>query len=550
MKRNTSFARNLISNYEGSPQIQKIELKRQKKNFALGQAIDDYNLKKGRQHSFQNNTSIHNSSCNILNTSNYNTNNSNISVQNYNNKTSRTKPPLSSIPVQKYKQRGPDSQIINTGENILLNLLEITSYENDKALLFKFRKNNNETDIDSILFKLGTIRINLLAKYISTCLSVISDYRTILNHPIIKSIEKDENSILIQKQLLNMKIYIYNFIKKLPENKKNEQIKEYYKYLEKEIELGKKLGVDSDSYEINYLFNFFPKGIEIICDYDMLEIVYYNSKKNNKISGKALLPPPEFCFKLDPDKIAIKFFDFEFDIEDLDDIKLIMSQIWKIIQEKLKVAKLFIEPCLSQVRIELENKEREKDKDKYKEIENTIKNKDNKYRLIENIKLKNNINSLNTKTNTTEITLTNNINEIKTMDNKNINIIGKKNYTYTTINVNNNIIKNIEKHLISNKTKNNDININNNNIENNEKRIKLDTKKIVLPLMNQDKENIEDEDKKTNSRNEGDNDVKNVLDDLDDEKSQLTENKNEFFKEDNFGSKDMNISDDINEKKL
>ena len=546
MKRNTSFARNLISNYEGSPQIQKIELKRQKKNFALGQAIDDYNLKKGRQHSFQNNTSIHNSSCNILNTSNYNTNNSNISVQNYNNKTSRTKPPLSSIPVQKYKQRGPDSQIINTGENILLNLLEITSYENDKALLFKFRKNNNETDIDSILFKLGTIRINLLAKYISTCLSVISDYRTILNHPIIKSIEKDENSILIQKQLLNMKIYIYNFIKKLPENKKNEQIKEYYKYLEKEIELGKKLGVDSDSYEINYLFNFFPKGIEIICDYDMLEIVYYNSKKNNKISGKALLPPPEFCFKLDPDKIAIKFFDFEFDIEDLDDIKLIMSQIWKIIQEKLKVAKLFIEPCLSQVRIELENKEREKDKDK----ENIIKNKDNKYRLIENIKLKNNINSLNTKTNTTEITLTNNINEIKTMDNKNINIIGKKNYTYTTINVNNNIIKNIEKHLISNKTKNNDININNNNIENNEKKIKLDTKKIILPLMNQDKENIEEKDKKTNSKNEGDNDVKNVLDDLDDEKSQLTENKNEFFKEDNFGSKDMNISDDINEKKL
>ena len=546
MKRNTSFARNLISNYEGSPQIQKIELKRQKKNFALGQAIDDYNLKKGRQHSFQNNTSIHNSSCNILNTSNYNTNNSNISVQNYNNKTSRTKPPLSSIPVQKYKQRGPDSQIINTGENILLNLFEITSYENDKALLFKFRKNNNETDIDSILFKLGTIRINLLAKYISTCLSVISDYRTILNHPIIKSIEKDENSILIQKQLLNMKIYIYNFIKKLPENKKNEQIKEYYKYLEKEIELGKKLGVDSDSFEINYLFNFFPKGIEIICDYDMLEIVYYNSKKNNKISGKALLPPPEFCFKLDPDKIAIKFFDFEFDIEDLDDIKLIMSQIWKIIQEKLKVAKLFIEPCLSQVRIELENKEREKDKDK----ENIIKNKDNKYRLIENIKLKNNINSLNTKTNTTEITLTNNINEIKTMDNKNINIIGKKNYTYTTINVNNNIIKNIEKHLISNKTKNNDININNNNIENNEKKIKSDTKKIILPLMNQDKENIEDKDKKTNSKNEGDNDVKNVLDDLDDEKSQLTENKNEFFKEDNFGSKDMNISDDTNEKKL
>lgn len=84
-----------------------------------------------------------------------------------------------------------------------------------------------------------------------------------------------------------------------------------------------------------------------------------------------------------------------------------MSQIWKIIQEKLKIAKLFIEPCLSQVRIDLENKQREKDKNK------DIKNKDNKYHLIENIKLKNNINSLNTKTNTTKMTLTNNINEIK-----------------------------------------------------------------------------------------------------------------------------------------
>ena len=541
MKRNTSFARNIISNCEGSPQLQKIELKRQKKNFVLGQAIDDYNLKKRRQHSFHNNTPMHNSSSNILNTSNYNTNNSNNTTQN-NNKTTRTKPSISSIPVQKYKQKGPNTHVITTGENIPLNLLEIVSNENDKALLFKYKKFNNKTDVDSIMLKMGTIRINLLAKYISTCLSVISDYRTILNHPIIKSIEKDENSILIQKQLLNMKLYIFNFIQQLPENKKNEQIKEYSKYLEKEIELGKKLGIDSDSYEINYLFNFFPKGIEIICDYDALEMVYYNSKKNNKISGKALLPSPEFCFKLDLDKIGIKFFEFEFEIEDLEDIKLILSEIWKIIQEKLKVAKLFIEPCLSQAKIDLEAKQKEKEKDK--DRENT-KKKEKKYSLIENIKLKNNnINSLNTKTNTTDLTLTNNINEIKTMNNKNINIIGgKKNYTYTTVNLNNNIIKNIEKNLNLNKTKNNDNNIGN---DNNENRIKIEKKKIVIPLM---KEDSEDEDNKTKSRNEEDNEVKNVLDDLDDEKSQIT-NKNEFFKDDNFGSNDININEDINDKKL
>ena len=540
MKRNTSFARNIISNCEGSPQLQKIELKRQKKNFALGQAIDDYNLKKGRQHSFHNTTSMHNSSSNILNTSNYNTNNSNYTTQN-NNKTTRAKPSISSIPVQKYKQKGPNTHIITTGENIPLNLLEIVSNENDKALLFKYKKFNNETDVDSIILKMGTIRINLLAKYISTCLSVISDYRTILNHPIIKSIEKDENSILIQKQLLNMKLYIFSFIQQLPENKKNEQIKEYSKYLEKEIELGKKIGIDSDCYEINYLFNFFPKGIEIICDYDVLEMVYYKSKKNNKISGKALLSSPEFCFKLDRDKIAIKFFEFEFEIEDLEDIKLILSEIWKIIQEKLKVAKLFIEPCLSQAKIDLEEKQKGKEKEKGRE---NTKKKENKYSLIENIKLKNNINSLNTKTNTTDLTLTNNINEIKTMNNNNINIIGgKKNYTYTTANVNNNIIKNIEKNLNLNKAKNNDNNI---CIDNNENKIKLETKKIVIPMM---KEDSEDEDKKTKSRNEEDNEVKNVLDDLDDEKSQIT-NKNEFFKDDNIGSNDININEDINDKKI
>ena len=34
MKRNTSFARNIIANCEGTPQLQKIELKRQKKNYS------------------------------------------------------------------------------------------------------------------------------------------------------------------------------------------------------------------------------------------------------------------------------------------------------------------------------------------------------------------------------------------------------------------------------------------------------------------------------------------------------------------------------------
>ena len=479
MKRNPSFARTIISNYEGSPQVQKIELKRQKKNFSISQAIIDYNNQKAKERSFiyQNNKN-HNSSSNILNTSNYYTYNNNLNRTSHlnnntstNNMTSRTKMSIASIPVQKNKFKGPDTQVISTGENIPLNLFEIfASNENDKALLFKYTKYNNDNNIDSILFKLGTIRFNVFSQYISTCLNVISDYQTILNQPIIKSIQKYENGIMIEKQLLNMKKYIYYYIKNLPEQKQNEQIKEYFKFLEKEIEMGKKLGVDSDSYEINYLFNMFPKGIEITCDYDIFECVYYNSKKNNKISGKALLPSPEFCFKLDPDKIGIKFFDFEFEIEDLEDIKHIMSQIWKIIQDKIKVAQLFIEPCLAQVRHDLEKKKNIPDKDKEKENKKT----EHKYRLFENMKNKNNINSLNTKTNTTQMTSSNNINETNSIKN-NMNIIGKKNYTYTTSNLkNNNIIKNIETQL-NNKKSNNIIRINKSKIKEN--------KKGVIPIM-------------------------------------------------------------------
>ena len=535
MKRNTSFARTIISNYEGSPQVQKIELKRQKKNFSISQAINDYNLQKAKERSFlYNHSKNHNSCSNILNTSNYytynsnNTNNDNLN-NTTNNKTSRAKPSIASIPVQKYKVKGPDTQVISTGENIPLNLFEILSNENDKALLFKYTKYNNETNIDNIIFKLGTIRFNLLSQYISTCLSVISDYKTILNQPIIKSIQKYENGIMEEKQLFNMKKYIYDFIKKLPEKKKNNQIQEYLKFLEKEIELGKKLGYDSDSYEINYLFNIFPKGIEISCDYDTFECVYYNSKKNNKISGKALLPSPEFCFKLDPDKIGIKFFDFEFEIEDLEDIKHIMSQIWKIIQDKIKVAQLFIEPCLSQVRLEMETKQKPQVKE-YKKI-------DHKFHLFENMKNKNNINSLNTKTNTTEMTSSNNINEINTLNNNNnnMNVIGKKNYTYTTnntSNVNSNIIKNIETNIKLNKKSNNIINIDKNKLKENKKKL--------IPIMM--KESNENEDKKTDNENEDVNVVKNDFDVLDDEKSQLTENKNDFFKDEISGS--MNVSDD------
>ena len=103
-------------------------------------------------------------------------------------------------------------------------------------------------------------------------------------------------------------------------------------------------------------------------------------------------------------------------------------------------------------------------------------------------------------------------------------MLGKKNYTFTTTNVNNNIMKNIENHFEFNKTKNSNININ------------LHNKKQINQIM---KEDNESEDKKTDV-------IQN--EDVNDEKSQLTDNKNEFFNDENYGN--ININEDIKRKKV
>ena len=494
MKRNTSFARTILSNYEGSPQLQKLELKRQKNNYSISQAILDYNTKKARlRDSEYYTTSNHNSSSNIFNTSNYSTYNANTKIKsiknskiNINNnniissntKLPRGKPPLPGVVSPRQKNKTSRTQLISTGENIKINIFDIISNNNEKAFLFKMEKYNDEKNPDSFDVKLGNIRFNLYSNYISTCLNIFSDYKDILKQPMIKSIKNLENSILIQKELLNMKKYIYKYISNLPEEKKPIQIKEYFKFLEKEIELGIKMGIDSDIYEINSLFNFFPKGIEVSFDYEVFELIYYNSKKNNKISGKALLPSPELYFKLDFDKFDIKIFDFEIELEDLDDMKHILLQIWKIIQDKINITKLFIEPCLTEIRSNLEQKQRDSAKIKSK--------KKNKFDLIEKLKdIKNKNNS------------TNNINNI----NKN------KNLTYTN-EAKNTKIKNISELVINKKEENNEDIKPSNSFDGDEKEIK----KIKI------------------------NKMKNILNDLDEEKSQSNDLNN---KEENNSEKNV-----------
>ena len=545
MKRNTSFARNIIANCEGTPQLQKIELKRQKKNYSISQAIMDYNMKKVkiRQSSEtnnnynSNNTNNHSSSSNIFSNSNYNTfntnNNSNKkndysyisindnSILNSNSKSSKNKIPMPiSFNNTKNISKIPTSrtQIVSTGENININLLEINpKNSNEKSFSFKLVKNNEEKIVDILNIKLGIIRFNLLVNYISTCLNIFNDYKKILKQPIIKTIQNYENSILIQKELLKMKKYIYDYINNLPKEKKTMQINDYLKFLEKEINEGKKIGIESDIYEINYIFNFFPKGIEINFDYDAFELIYYNSKKNNKISGKAMLPPPELYFKLSSDKFDIKFFEFEVEIEDFDDVKYILLRIYKIIQDKINIAKIFLEPCLSNIRQNLEEKNNLK--------ESIFKaKKKNKINAIENIKTKNknNIYSINTKSNTSEMTLNN-------KNNKEINV--KSNTIINANNINNNI--NIKEIIVNKK----------NNTYTND-----DLKKEKIPFLQRNEKN-----KKLRPHNSEVDKMKNILSDLDDEKSQkseLTEIKNDFFKDENDkNSNSLILIDDINNEK-
>ena len=150
-----------------------------------------------------------------------------------------------------------------------------------------------------------------------------------------------------------MKRYILNYIKNLDEKKKTEQIKEYIKYLEKEIEKGDKLLSDGN-FEINYIFSYFSNGIEVNINYDNFEMIYYSSDQKNKLLGKCLLPMIDFKFKLNKQIIIINFFDFEFEINDLRNSKELINTVLKILGDKLKSSTIFIEPCLIQMKNEFE----------------------------------------------------------------------------------------------------------------------------------------------------------------------------------------------------
>ena len=421
MPKNNSFAKQIISNYEPTPMIQRMELKKQKNEFSISKAINEYNSIKSRERA---------------------------SIRYTKNPSSQIQGIIYSKN-QNLKSNG--TEVVPMGKTVPLNLMEISTNNNSsKCFIFKYTKNNNNNLIDNLFIEFGTIRFNIFMDYVSSYLNVFSKYKSIINKPIINSLNKIDNGIKLQKELFKMKKYIFNYIMKNPPKEKNDQLKEYVSYLKKELDKAKFLGAETDHFEINYLMSFFPIGFDVSFDYESIECLYYNNEK--KISGKGVIPPSEFQFIISPNIIKIKFFDFEFEINDLENAKFLLSKIYNIFEEKLKMTKLFIEPCIAQMREDLNkhnnnNKKNELDKknkqlenmlllvqEKYKKktksqneedivnYKNLVESKDkNQYNIMKDYKINNYIQTLNE----------NGEEDINDVDNEEMNKIGKIKFNET-----------------------------------------------------------------------------------------------------------------------
>ena len=345
--KNNNFTKNLIRNYEPTPIVQKMELNRQKNEFNISQAINQYNNTK----SFQKSKSPEIENNNDKN----NFNSSGIPYPKRNN-TAFNNNTLTR------NSKNQNTEIVPTGQVIPLNLFELSSEDTIPCLQFKYIKTNNNTSMDIIRIKLGIIRVNLFSEYILKCANILNDYRYAFKKAIIKSIKTDlsslGNDLNIEKQLYEMRKYFLEKISKLPDKKKTKQIQTYMTYLKNELEKSNKIIFDTDNYEINYIFSIFSKGVDINIDYDNLECIYYNNK-NKKICGKAIMPSPMFNFKVCSSNISFKLYDFEFDIDDLDNTKLLFKTLHTILEDKFKMTQLLIEPCMQQIKKDIEKREKE-----------------------------------------------------------------------------------------------------------------------------------------------------------------------------------------------
>jgi hypothetical protein len=336
-QRNSSFAKNIIENYNEADLRLKQKLKKQKNELNISQAINTYNYNKRKYTPNMKESSI----TNLMNSS------SNIKLksrnrliykenQNTNNKNSNYSP---------------------------LNLLEIYSNTKIGALKIKYIKYNNSFSLDDFSIQVGTIRFHPFPQYLIDMITIYLDYQKDKSSPKITRSQirsTDGGGMEGTKQLLKMRQDFYKTLSELPSNEKSETIKEYINYLENQIKNLLRFSEEIDIkpfFEINYLFSFFPKGIKFYFDYENIECVYYN--KMEKMLGKFMISPYNINISISFTKIIANFLGIQIEINNLKESKYLIEKLLekcqKMLNEKKDIVEFIIEPCFTALKDELVN---------------------------------------------------------------------------------------------------------------------------------------------------------------------------------------------------
>ena len=340
--RNLSFAKTILENYNETDLRLKAQLKKQKNELNISQAINNYNT---------NNNIRKYTPLNNLRFSNYSNTNLMNSLSNF-------------------KLRSTNKFIYKSNRNSInnknippLNLIEIYSNSKIGALKIKYIKFNNSFSLDDFSIQIGTIRLHPFPQYLIDMITIYLDYQKGQNKPQIKRSQIksiDGGGMDGTKNLLKMRQIFIETLSKIPNKEKTESIKEYMNYLENEI--NKLLIFDKDIdikpfFEINYLFSFFPKGIKFYFDYENIECVYYN--KMEKVLGKFMISPYNINISISFTKIIANFFGINIEINNLKESKALMEKLMekcsKMLNDKKDMVELIIEPCYKAIKDELEN---------------------------------------------------------------------------------------------------------------------------------------------------------------------------------------------------
>ena len=249
----------------------------------------------------------------------------------------------------------PKININNNMNFSSLNLVEIYSNSENKAFIINYTKNNNSFSLDDISIKLGIIRLHPFYKYLIDIASIFKVYQDISNnYQIFKRESKGKEEA---KNLLKMRQNINKILSDLLKTQKTELIILYSNYLNNEIEkiYRHKENIEiQPNFELNYyLFSKFPKGIKFYFEQENIECICYN--KDQKMIGKFKISPSIVNISISLNKIIADFYGINAEVNSLKEIRFIINSLIEEIENKINRVKLFIEPCLNDIKDELTN---------------------------------------------------------------------------------------------------------------------------------------------------------------------------------------------------